>query len=141
MKTIVYAAAIVGALALSGCVTTRTTDIAPNVVRLDTEAGGLLFQGQAAPETMRKAAEATVARGYKYFKFADVSTGQSRELAGIYSSGQAQVYGGYNSVSIYGNRTSTPIYRPTENVGVTVVMSNTKDASSWDAAEILARPK
>lgn len=125
-------------LSLNACVTTNQTDIAPNVVRLDTEAGGVLFQGQAGPETLKKAAELTLSKGYRYFRYADVSTGQSNDLVGVYSSANANVYGGYQSATIYGSSTSSGIFRPSQRVGVTVIMSNEKQPGSWDAAEVLA---
>jgi hypothetical protein len=46
---------------LAGCITTQEMPLAPNVVRIDTQAGGLLFIGQTVPQTMRAAARATLA--------------------------------------------------------------------------------
>ena len=45
--------------------------LAPNIVRIDTQAGGFLFTGQTVPTTMRAAAKATLDRGYTHFKFAE----------------------------------------------------------------------
>ena len=56
--------------------------LAPNVVRLDTPAKGLLFQGQAEPTTMRKAAEATLRNGYTHFKLGDASTAHGSQYVG-----------------------------------------------------------
>ncbi len=141
MRLIALAFAAAVSLPLAGCVTTNTTDIAPNVVRLDTDASGALFQGQAGPENMKAAAQATIARGFTCFKFADVQTGQSREFAGMYTTGQATAFGNYGMANVYGSSTSTPMYRRTEQVGATVVMSNTCDADSFNAAQVLAAKK
>jgi hypothetical protein len=46
------------AFALAGCLTTQEMPLAPNVVRIDTQAGGWLFTGQTVPATMRAAAKA-----------------------------------------------------------------------------------
>ena len=64
------------AFALAGCLTTQEMPLAPNVVRIDTQAGGWLFTGQTVPATMRAAAKATLDRGYSHFKFTDASMGQ-----------------------------------------------------------------
>ena len=53
---------------LAGCATTSEMPLAPNVVRLDTQASGALFVGSAPSITMKKAAEATLARGYSHFR-------------------------------------------------------------------------
>lgn len=135
-KIIVATAALV---ALAGCMTTNETPLAPNAVRLDTSAQGLLFTGQTGAETMKKAAQSTIAHGYSYFKFADVSTGNGERFAGVMSSGSANVYGNDHYASVYGQEMSTPIYSPTSQVGVTVLMFNTNEPGSWNAADVLAK--
>jgi hypothetical protein len=67
------------ALALAGCVHTQEMPLAPNIVRIDTQASGLLYQGKAAPTTMVAAANATLSRGYTHFKIADPRLGQGSE--------------------------------------------------------------
>lgn len=61
MKQIIAAAAV--AISLAACVTTNTTPIAPDVFRLDTEASGLLFTGNAGADTLLKAAQITMRQG------------------------------------------------------------------------------
>ena len=73
MKSIISICGLLAALMLAGCIATQEMPLAPNVVRIDTQAGGLLFTGQTVPQTMRAAANATLQRGYTHFKFADAS--------------------------------------------------------------------
>lgn len=133
-------------IALAGCVTTSEMPLAPNVVRLDTQASGLVFVGAAPAVTMQKAASATISRGYTHFRLEQASTSRGRELVGMQTSGNA-----YGNATIYGNRAygnvsgtsySTPVYAPTSNVGVTVIMFHANEAGAsgaWDAADVLAK--
>lgn len=133
-------------LALVGCATTSEMPLAPNVVRLDTQASGLAFVGSVGEVTMLRAAEATLKRGYTHFRLQDASTAQGSRLVGV--SGQSS---GSGSASTFGNRTSgtftgtsyqTPLYAPTANVGVTVVMFRAGEPGSegaWEAADVVAR--
>jgi len=136
--------ALVGAMAavaLSACTTTNETPIAPNVVRLDTSAQGLLFTGRAGQDTLTKAAQATIANGYTYFRLADVATGSGSQFAGVVSSGSANAYGGDGYASVYGSSISTPVYSPTAKIGATVIMSNENGPGEWNAADVLAKAK
>lgn len=56
-------AAALSAIALASCVHTQELPLAPNMVRIDTQASGLLFQGKAVPTTIVAAANATLSRG------------------------------------------------------------------------------
>ena len=139
-----FAVAILAA-SLGGCIETQEMPLAPNVVRLDTHASGLLFTGQTVPQTMRKAAEATLRSGYTQFRFADASTNQGSRLVGVYSSASAQgstsgtvsSYGNFatlNSTSVATADASTvPVYQRTSDVGVTVVMLKAGD-TGYDQA-------
>ena len=42
---------------LTACITTQQMPLAPKVIRIDTQASGLLFTGQTVPQTMRAAAK------------------------------------------------------------------------------------
>ena len=140
MKIFAYGfAAICATMSLSACTSTSETPIAPNVVRLDTQASGLLFTGKVGQDTLVKAAQTTIAHGYQYFQFADVSTGQGSQFAGVVTSGSASVYGGYGFARGFGTAVSTPIYRPTATESVTVIMSNDPLPQGWNAAEVLAQ--
>jgi len=141
MKRLLVAAC---AAALSACIRTQEMPLAPNVVRLDTQASGLLFAGQATGQTMRRAAELTLQNGYSHFRLDQVGMGQGSEVSGVYSSqtGNASAYAMGNTV--YANGTSsgfaTPIRRPTASVGVTVIMFHADDAGAqgaFDAAQVL----
>jgi hypothetical protein len=117
--------------------------LAPNVVRLDTHASGLLFTGQAAPQTLHSAAELTLQNGYTHFRLQLANIAQGSQLAGVYSSGSGNAYGTAigNTASVNANATgfSTPIYRHTADVGVTVVMFHADEPGAkgaFDAAEV-----
>jgi hypothetical protein len=150
----------VTALALAGCISTQEMPLAPNVVRIDTKAGGLLFTGQTVPTTMRTAAKATLDRGYTHFKFADASLQQGSELVGNIDSSNTNVVGSSNTYvsGNYGGRsltanatsfgsanattvsTSNAIRRPTAAAAVTVVMFRASEPGArgaFDAEQIL----
>jgi hypothetical protein len=57
------------------------------MVRLDTQASGMLFAGQATNQTMRRAAELTLQNGFTHFRFEQASLQQGSQMAGVYSSG------------------------------------------------------
>lgn len=138
--------AVVGlvALALTGCVSTQEMPLAPNMVRLDTNAGGLLFTAQTVPQAMRAAAQATLRAGYTRFRLADVSSGQASEVVGIdtLSSGtlNGMASGGFLNASTSTFGSDTVIRRPTAHAGATVIMLHDGDpgaAEAFDAAAIL----
>jgi hypothetical protein len=141
-----FIVATIAGLAVSACVSTQEMPLAPNEVRLDTHAAGALFTGQAASVTMRRAAELTLQNGYSYFRLEQASVSQGTQLAGVsnYSTGSAYATGFGNSALAtgYSSGFSTPIYRRTADVSVTVVMFHAgepgaKDA--FDAADVLKK--
>lgn len=118
------------AVPLGGCITTQEMPLAPNMVRIDTQARGLLFTGQAVPQTMRAAANATLARGYTHFKLVDASMGQGSVMTG--------------AVATYGNGIGTvsAINAPIAGNAVTVVMFHADDPQAkdaFDAQQVLAQ--
>jgi len=135
---------------LAGCVTTQVQPLAPNVVRIDTQAGGALYAGTAVPATMRAAAKATLEAGYSHFRLADPSSGQGSEVVGVtggtsgYASGyepgllRGGNYNGYNS-----NFGSASVIRaPTEHSAATVYMFHANEAgakNAFNARDILAK--
>ena len=143
MKRLFSFAAIVliGPL-LGGCIQTQELPLAPNVIRLDTRASGILFAGSASEQTQRRAAQLTLQNGYSHFRFDQAQVSQGSQLAGVYSSGQANATGYGNNVMVTGSSTSSPIYAPTANVGVTVYMFHENEPGAqgaFDAAEVLKR--
>jgi hypothetical protein len=114
---------------LAGCITTQEMPLAPNVVRIDTQAGGLLFTGQTVPQTMRAAAKATLAAGYTHFRFSDASSEVGTRSSMACSWGR---YGGGCG----------EVGRPVSQVGVTVTMFHAKEpgaAGAFDAQQVLAQ--
>lgn len=131
---------------ISGCATTNEMPLAPNVVRLDTQASGTMFAGSAGRITLLRAAEATAKRGYTHFRLEQAATSQGQQLAGVSTSGNGSYSGTAYGNNVYGSYNSsgfaTPIYAPTANVGVTVVMfKNGEDGAkgAWNAAEVIKK--
>lgn len=127
-------------LICAGCGSTQEMPLAPNVVRLDTRASGLLFAGQAAPQTMRRAAEATIRAGYTHFRLEQAQTAQGAQYMGSTYSGSARAYGYGNYATVTGEGFSSPIYAPTSSVGVTVVMFRAGEpgaAGAFNAVQVL----
>jgi hypothetical protein len=93
--------------------------LAPNIVRIDTQAGGYLFTGQAVPATMRAAAKATLLRGYSHFKFADAGMNQGSVTTGVITS----------------NSGATLIHAPTASAAATVVMFHADEPGAQGAFE------
>lgn len=131
---------------LSACVTTQEMPLAPNVVRLDTEARGSLFVGQAPKATMKRAAELTLAKGFTHFRLDQVQMGQGRELAGVVmnTTGSATytpgAFGGTGYGSYSGFSTARPVMARTAHVGVTVIMFHAGEpgaSGAFDAAMVL----
>ena len=95
---------------------------------------------------MRKAAELTIQSGYSHFRFSEAQVSQGSQFAGVYSSASANAYGNTfgNGAFVNASATgfSTPIYRPTADVGVTVYMFHANEPgakSAFNAAEILQK--
>ena len=153
---------MLAALAVAGCISTQEMPIAPNVVRIDTQAGGLLYTGQTVPQTMRAAANATLQRGYTHFKFADASLQQGSVVAGTIGSSNTRITGSsdttmsgtYGGGFMNGNAStsgsahattfgSTSVVRaPTAAAAATVVMfhGNQPEAQgAFNAAQVLAQ--
>ena len=133
---------IIFVMSLSACVSTQVMPLAPNVVRIDTTARGLLGQGKAAPETMTKAAQETLARGYTHFKLSDASMGQGSEVVGAsgWSSGNAYRYGNSANFNSFGNATVNR--RHVEGVAATVTMFHAGEPGAqgaFDAKQLLAQ--
>jgi hypothetical protein len=138
--------ATIAGLSVGGCVSTQELPLAPNVVRLDTHASGALFTGQATAQTMRRAAELTLQNGYSHFRLEQAQMSQGSQLAGVNSFGTGSAFAtGYGyGASAYGYSSgfSTPVYRRTVDVGVTVVMFHANEPGAkgaFDAAEILKK--
>ncbi|MDX0462687.1 hypothetical protein GOC73_23650 [Sinorhizobium medicae] len=145
MKRIIMSALLSTALVAS-CATTSEMPLAQNMVRLDTNASGLIFTSAAGAITMKKAAEATLRRGYTHFRLEQAQTASGSRFVGMntYGSGtaQASVYGNTAYGSYSGSSFSTPMYAPTAQIGVTVVMFHANEAGArgaFDATDVLAK--
>jgi hypothetical protein len=130
------------ALALAGCVSTQELPLAPNVVRLDTHASGALFAGQATGQTMKRAAEITLQNRYSHFRLEEAQLSHGSQFAGMSSYGTGTAIATGYGYGAFGTGTytgfSTPIYRPTTDVGVTVVMFHANDPGAKDAFDAAA---
>ncbi|MDW9459367.1 hypothetical protein GOA57_05255 [Sinorhizobium meliloti] len=145
MKRVIMSVLLSAALVTS-CATTSEMPLAQNMVRLDTNASGLIFTSAAGAITMKKAAEATLRRGYTHFRVEQAQTASGSRFVGMntYGSGtaQASVYGNTAYGSYSGSSFSTPMYAPTAQIGVTVVMFHANEAGArgaFDAADVLAK--
>ncbi len=80
-----------------------------------------------------------------HYRLEQASTGQSREFAGVQTFGNGNISGaGLNSVNYTSSSLSMPIYRTSNNVGVTVVMFHANDPGAqgaFDASEVLRKIK
>lgn len=145
MKRVIMSVLLSAALVTS-CATTSEMPLAQNMVRLDTNASGLIFTSAAGAITMKKAAEATLRRGYTHFRVEQAQTASGSRFVGMntYGSGtaQASVYGNTAYGSYSGSSFSTPMYAPTAQIGVTVVMFHANEAGArgaFDAADVLVK--
>jgi hypothetical protein len=121
MKIILSTFAALLSILLAGCLTTQEMPLAPNVVRIDTQAGGFLFTGQTVPATMRAAAEATLARGYTHFKFADAGVNQGSVVTGVVASSSNN----FGSASL--------VHAPTASAAATVIMFHADEPGAQGA--------
>ena len=136
-------ATVGAALLLSACVSTSHMQLAPNAYRIETNASGLLFVGQAGDETLRRAADLTLAKGYSHFRIVDAGYGTGSAITGI---SQGPTYGSatISGNTIYGRTYTAPTTvtrTPTEKATATVVMFHAGDPESggaFDAAQVLA---
>lgn len=141
-------------LLAAGCMRTQELPLAPNMVRLDTQASGLLFSSLAATQTLRRAAELTLQNGYSHFRLEQANLSQGSQLAGVYAQSQGAASGQYSGLAtgnLYngsasgtysGSGFAAPIYRRTTSVGVTVIMFHENEPGAkgaFDAAEVLQR--
>ena len=129
---------------LGACISTQEMPLAPNVVRIDTQSRGLLYTGQTVPQTMRAAANATLARGYTHFKFADASLGQGSQVTGVVGSTTTTASATYGYGSASGIATTsgggTLVRAPTASAAATVIMfreNDPKAADAFDAQQVL----
>jgi hypothetical protein len=118
-------------LLAAGCVTSQEVPLAPNAVRIDTRASGLLSVGSTTSVTMRKAAQATIDAGYTHFRLEQVEAGQGSQVGALVGTD-------------YGNglSTVTALHRPTSYEGVTVVMFHADEAGAqgaFNAADVLQK--
>jgi hypothetical protein len=138
----IIAIALIG-IGLAGCVNTNEMEVAPNVVMLQTNAGGALFAGRSGPEMLKHAAQDTVQRGYTCFALSGAQMKTGSQYAGSIETADANVtgYGYGNSFSAFGSSSgfSTPVYRHVESAGATVTMNNDCGPGSFRAADVLKR--
>ena len=127
MKKIVF---VFLAAALAGCVHTQEMPLAPNVVRIDTQASGLLYAGKAVPTTMTAAAKATLSRGYTHFKIGEAGLDQGSEINGL------STFGGRHFATTTVDRVNV------EKSAATVTMFHSDEPGAkgaFDAQEVLAQ--
>ena len=144
----IWGVLVLAGIGLTGCIQTNELALAPNVIRLDTQASGRLFTGMAGDQTQRKAAEATLARGYTHYRLEQAQMGSGEQYAGTVNTGNGMLngttYGSSYAASYSGSSFSSPVYRPTANVGVTVVMFHADEPGAkgaFDAAEVMRQYK
>ena len=143
--------AVVLGLSVGGCIHTQEMPLAPNVVRLDTQASGLLFVNQATGATMKRAAETTIEHGYTHFRLDQGQLAQGSQYVGSVSSGQATGYGTATATgpgtaaytgTMYSSSSTTGIFKPTSSVGVTVIMFKADELGAqgaFNAQEVLKK--
>ena len=140
MRFVVFAAPL--ALLVSGCVSTSQMQVAPNAYRLETNAGGLLFMGQAGRQTLIRAANLTIAKGYTHFRLADAGLSTGSQVVGI-NPGQTNTSINVIGNTAYGTSYSTPatvVRAPTEQAAATVIMFHANDPEArgaFDADQVL----
>jgi hypothetical protein len=131
----VWSATVLISVVLAGCVSTQEMPLAPNVVRIDTQAKGVLFTGQAVPQTMRAAAQATLAHGYSHFKFAGADVQQGSVETGAAANDN-------DTGAPSGLGTVTALHDLTANSTATVLMFRADDPEAkgaFDAAQVIKR--
>jgi hypothetical protein len=130
------------ALLTASCVQTTEMPLAPNVVRLETTGGGLIGRSEVPKQTMRKAAELTLEKGYSHFKFADPSVNSRSEIAG-YPPGMTTTRATVIGNTGFATTTSSPgflVRQRRTDIGVTVVMFHANDPGArgaFDAKAVL----
>jgi hypothetical protein len=138
MKITALAGATLTASILAGCISTQEMPLAPNV-RLDTQSAGFLFTGQTVPQTMRKAATATLERGYTHFKISDAAMNQGSQVAGVVGNSTTNFNGSYGYGSMSGNSnsfgTASVVRAPTASAAATIVMFRANEPGAHGAFE------
>lgn len=128
---------------LAACVSTGDMQLSKNVYQVNVEAGGALFVGGAENAALKRAAELTLANGYKSFVINNPTTQSSTNYVGStsgYSQTNVQLYGN----AAYGQTTYTPgipIYRRRKDVSLTVIMLNPGDPGFENAIDAQATLK
>jgi len=147
--------ALVACAALAACRTTSEIPLAANVWQFETSAQGLLFTHGSDKATLKKVAQRTISQGYSHFIIVDgasqsgsVYVGSTPTTVNARYSADHSFYGtgnylsGTTSGTAYGTVTpGTPVYAPTRNLKLTVVMFKEGDpqaANALSAAAILA---
>ncbi len=102
-STVLAVAAL--SVCLSGCLTTETP-LAPNIVRLDTDAP---FSSDAASHTMVRAAQLTLQNGYAYFRLIPIywtNSGFSHVgvTVAMFHPGEAGAYGAFDAWAVLAGR-------------------------------------
>ena len=127
---------------LTACVSTQEMPLAPNAVRLDTQAQGLLFTGQTVPATMKAAARATLDRGYSHFVFANAGVQQGSVVTGAIGQHQSNQFGSYGqgsfSASSSGFGSTTLVRAPTASASATVLMFHANEPGARNAFDATA---
>ena len=88
---------------LVGCRSTEEVPLAPNFVRLDTHAP---FASETEGQTMRRAAEVTLANGYSYFQLTPIywTNGDLGSTAGVtvvmFHAGEAGAIGAFDARAV-----------------------------------------
>ena len=139
MKITAFAGAMLAASMLAGCISTQEMPLAPNVIRLDTQSAGFLFTGQTVPQTMRRAATATLERGYTHFKISDAAMNQGSQVAGVVGNSTTNFNGSYGYGSMSGNSnsfgTASVVRAPTATAAATIVMFHANEPGAQGAFE------
>jgi hypothetical protein len=123
---------LVPCLLLAGCISTQEMPVAPNAVRLDTDAKGFLFTGQTVPQTMRRAAQLCLQGGYTHFTLAQVESQQGAVNTGAITS----CNGGFC--------TASNVSAPVTHAGGTATFWHPNDAAvksgqAFDCNQVLAQ--
>jgi len=89
---------------LSGCAATEETQLAPNLVGLDTQAP---FASEAANQTIRRAAELTLQNGYTHFRLDPLYWTPGGTGVGVtvvmFHAGEAGAIGAFDARTILAN--------------------------------------
>src|ERR1035437_1943429 len=146
MKPAISICGLLAELLLAGCITTQEMPLAPNIVRIDTQAAGWLFTGKTVPQTMRAAANAALQRGYTHFKFAEAGMNQGSVVTGVVGGSNSNFSGNYVYGSMNGSSntfgSASVVRAPTASAAVTVIMFHANEPGAqgaFDAAQVLTQ--